>query len=182
MGEAQVAHGGHDEAHQCHATGQEGQVAEPHLPPLQQTAPLLVAFLLLPRRRFGRGGGAFAAPLTTQQLVGGDAEDLGNDGDEMQLRVALVPLPAADRLVGDVELFPQLLLGHAVGLAQCGDEFTNGLFFHSDRLLFGVRQRSLHPNSPTAGEKSIPSGARMTLGMREWAHARVECSTDGSLV
>ena len=71
-----------------------------------------------------------------QQLVRGHAEDVRDDGDQREVGRALVPFPAADRLVGDMKLFRQFFLRHAARLAQRGEELSDGFLFHVAKLLF----------------------------------------------
>ena len=86
---------------------------------------LLLSLYLLPRLALL---GVYAP--AAQQLVTAHAENFRQNGYHRQIRVALVALPAADRLVGDVELFGKLFLRKPVCLAQGGYEAADGFLFH----------------------------------------------------
>ena len=78
----------------------------------------------------GDGQGFAFCSLAAQQLGHGDAERFGKRQQQGDVRQAQPALPFADRLVGDEQLFAQLLLGQSVRLAQLGDKGAE--LFHID--------------------------------------------------
>ena len=60
-----------------------------------------------------------------EQLVDGNAEKMGDGGDQFQIRVAAARLPAGDRLPGDAERLCQRLLRPAVAAAKRAYGFSD---------------------------------------------------------
>ncbi len=88
------------------------------------------------------GLGGFRAgvrlPLTSHQLVGGDAQGGAQSGEQGDFRVALTTLPFADGFVADAQQRGQLFLGHAFFPAERSDETSGSDTVHMWHLLLSV--------------------------------------------
>lgn len=76
--------------------------------------------------------------LPCHQLVGGDAQNGAQGGEQGDLGVALAPLPFADRLVADAQQRGQLLLGHALLPTEGGNKAAGSDTVHMWHLLLSV--------------------------------------------
>ena len=87
---------------------------------------------------FGGFGVGPGLALPCHQLVGGDAQNGAQGGEQGDLGVALAPLPFADRLVADAQQRGQLFLGHALLPAEGGDKTAGSDAVHMRHLLFSA--------------------------------------------